>query len=70
MIYRSPNDFRKDVVSGMYLDVDVGEPEAPDTTSMGQKIDNIMGIAATAEDDPQYVLTGTALLPRPARTLL
>ena len=56
MIYRSPNDFRKDVVSGMYLDVDVGEPEAPDTTSMGQKIDNIMGIAATAEDDPQYVL--------------
>jgi len=56
MIYRSPNDFKKDVVSGMYRDIDVGEPEAPDTTSMGQKIDNIMGIAATAEDDPQYVL--------------
>ena len=56
LIYRSPNDFRKDVVSGMYRDADVGEPEAPDTTSMGQKIDNIMGIAATAEEDPQYVL--------------
>jgi len=56
MIYRSPNDFKKDVVSGMYRDVDVGKPEAPDTTSMGQKIDNIMGIAATSEDDPQYVL--------------
>ena len=25
MIHRSPNDFRKDVVSGMYRDVDVGE---------------------------------------------
>lgn len=56
VIYRSPNDFRKDVVSGMYIDVDIGEPYAPEVTSMNQKIDNIMGITPSLEEDPQYVL--------------
>ena len=56
VIYRSPNDFKKDVVSGMYLDTDIGEPSAPEVTSMNQKIDNIMGITPSLEEDPQYVL--------------
>ena len=56
VIYRSPNDFRKDVVSGMYIDADIGEPYAPEVTSMNQKIDNIMGITPSLEEDPQYVL--------------
>ena len=56
VIYRSPNAFKKDVVSGMYLDTDIGEPSAPEVTSMNQKIDNIMGITPSLEEDPQYVL--------------
>ena len=58
MIFRSVNDYKKDVVSGMYLDIDLGKPSAPDIPEMTQKMDEIMGIASSGMDleDPQYVL--------------
>ena len=58
LIFRSINDFRKDVVSGMYLDIDLGKPSAPDIPEMTQKMDELMGIDSSGIDleDPQYVL--------------
>ena len=58
LIFRSVNDYKKDVVSGMYLDIDLGKPSAPDIPEMTQKMDEIMGIASSGMDleDPQYVL--------------
>ena len=58
MIFRSVNDYKKDVVAGMYLDIDLGKPSAPDIPEMTQKMDEIMGLASSGMDleDPQYVL--------------
>ena len=58
MIYRSLNDYRKDVVSGMYRDIDLGKPSSPDLPEITQKMDEIMGIASSGMDleDPLYVL--------------
>ena len=58
LIFRSENDFRKDVVSGMYRDVELSKPSAPDLPEMTQKMDEIMGITSGGMDleDPQYVL--------------
>ena len=58
VIYRSLNDYKKDVVSGMYRDIDLGKPSAPDLPEISQKMDEIMGITSSGLDleDPQYVL--------------
>ena len=58
MIFRSVNDYKKDVVSGMYLDIDLGKPSSPDLPEITQKMDEIMGIASSGMDleDPLYVL--------------
>ena len=58
MIYRSLNDYRKDVVSGMYRDIDLGKPSSPEFPEITQKMDEIMGIASSGMDleDPLYVL--------------
>ena len=58
LIFRSVNDFRKDVVSGMYRDIDLGKPSAPEIPEMTQKMDELMGIDSSGIDleDPQYVL--------------
>ena len=58
LIFRSENDFRKDVVSGMYRDIELSKPAAPILPELTQKMDEIMGIASGGMDleDPQYVL--------------
>ena len=56
VIYRSENDLRKEIASGLYRDVDIGQPGAPDPTVLGQKIDRIMGVSPSQEYDQQYVI--------------
>jgi len=56
LIYRSPNDMRRDIDSGMYADVELPEAGTPEQTTMGSKIDEIMGFTQVDSTDPQYTL--------------
>ena len=56
IIYRSPHDLRKETMSGMYMDIDLPEAYVPEPSPISSKIDTVMGLAQTGEDDPQYVL--------------
>ena len=56
LIYRSPNDMRRDIDSGMYADVELPEAGTPQQTTMGSKIDEIMGFTQVDSSDPQYTL--------------
>lgn len=56
VIYRSPVEMRRDIAAGMYADVDLPEASAPESSVMSQKMDNIMGLSPSGNNDPQYVL--------------
>ena len=58
VIYRTPNDLRKDIEAGMYIDPDNGlpEPQSPQLNGITSKIDEIMGRYPSEEYDNQYVL--------------
>ena len=56
VIYRSMTEMERDIVNGMYLDADIGDPSTPDPTSFTSKIDSIMGISPAEDWDQQYVL--------------
>ena len=56
VIYRSPVEMRRDIAAGMYSDIELPEASTPQTTAMSQKMDNIMGLSPSGDNDPQYVL--------------
>ena len=56
IIYRSPHDLMREIRSGMYLDIDLPDAYVPSPTPISSKIDTVMGMSQTGEDDPQYVL--------------
>ena len=56
VIYRSPVEMRRDIAAGMYSDIELPEASIPQTTAMSQKMDNIMGLSPSGDNDPQYVL--------------
>jgi chaperonin GroES len=56
VIYRSPVEMRRDIAAGMYADVELPEASAPESSAMTQKMDNIMGLSPSGDNDPQYVL--------------
>tara|TARA_R110000751_G_scaffold62932_2_gene130297 strand:- start:3913 stop:6429 length:2517 start_codon:yes stop_codon:yes gene_type:complete len=56
VIYRSPAEMRRDIAAGMYEDVELPEASAPESSAMTQKMDNIMGLSPSGDNDPQYVL--------------
>ena len=56
VIYRSPVEMRRDIAAGMYADVELPEASIPQSTPMSQKMDNIMGLSPSGDNDPQYVL--------------
>lgn len=56
IIYRSPHDLMREIRSGMYLDIDLPDAYVPSPTPISSKIDTVMGMAQTGENDPQYVL--------------
>ena len=56
IIYRSPHDLMREIRSGMYLDIDLPDAYVPNPTPISSKIDTVMGMSQTGEDDPQYVL--------------
>lgn len=56
VIYRSPNELRKEISVGMYRDIDLPQASAPDPSMLGQKIDSLMGLAPSQDYDQQYVV--------------
>jgi len=56
VIYRSPVEFQKDVMAGVYEDMELPVPNQSSITSFTQKIDTILGMSPSADKDPQYVL--------------
>ena len=56
VIYMTPHELQKQIMSGMYRDIDLSEPNAFQPSTMSQTINSIMGIEFNAEYDKQYTL--------------
>ena len=56
VIYRSPVEIQKDVLAGVYKEVDLPTPNQAPVTSFTERMDTILGISPSADKDPQYVL--------------
>lgn len=56
VIYMTPHELQKQIMSGMYRDIDLSEPSEFEPSSMSQTINSIMGIEFNAEFDKQYTL--------------
>jgi len=56
VIYKSPVEIQKDVLAGVYKEVDLPTPEQTNITSLTERMDTILGISPSADKDPQYVL--------------
>ena len=56
VIFRSPIEMRRDMASGMYHDEELPEAGMPNLTPIAQKMDTIMGMSPSGDNDPQYVL--------------
>ena len=56
VIYKSPIEIQKDVLAGVYKEVDLPTPQNTPITSFTERMDTILGISPSADKDPQYVL--------------
>ena len=56
LIYRSPIDMEKDIRAGVYDDVELPEPNEINVTGFTQKMDTIIGMSPSSDNDPQYLL--------------
>lgn len=56
VIYRSPVDMERNIAEGTYKDCGLGNAALPELGAMGDKMNLIMGLAPSAEFDPQYTL--------------
>ena len=56
MIYRSPVEMARDITSGVYREVDLPSPSSNNITAFTEKMDTIIGISPSSDNDPQYVL--------------
>jgi hypothetical protein len=56
VIYMTPHELQKQIMSGMYRDIDLSEPGNFQPSTMSQTINSIMGIEFNAEHDKQYTL--------------
>ena len=56
VIYKSPVEIQKDVLAGVYKEVDLPTPQNTPITSFTERMDTILGISPSADKDPQYVL--------------
>ena len=56
VIYRSPVDLAKDIRTGIYKDIELPDAHNPQPTSFSSKMDTILGLSPTEDNDPQYTL--------------
>ena len=56
VIYKSPVELQKDILGGVYKDIELPTPHQTNITSLTQKMDTILGLSPSADNDPQYIL--------------
>ena len=56
VIYRSPVELDRDIRVGVYQDVELPTPSISNMTAFSEKMDTIIGLSPSSDNDPQYVL--------------
>ena len=56
VIYRNPVDLAKEIMAGMYRDVDLPQPSIPILSPITSKMDQILGLNPSGDNDPQYTI--------------
>tara|TARA_R110000765_G_scaffold75762_1_gene148481 strand:+ start:2184 stop:4784 length:2601 start_codon:yes stop_codon:yes gene_type:complete len=56
VIYRNSVDLDREMAADMYLDIDLPDASVPNPTPISSKINTILGMSPTTDEDPQYVL--------------
>ena len=56
VIYRSPNDLKRDIAAGIYAEIDLPQAGQPEQSAMGEKMNTILGFSPSSDNDPQYTL--------------
>ena len=56
VIRKSPVDMKLDMMAGVYKDIDLPSPSQLSSSGFATKIDNILGISPSYDNDPQYIL--------------
>ena len=56
VIYRSPNDLKRDIAAGIYNEIDLPQAGVPEQSAMEEKMNTILGFSPSSDNDPQYVL--------------
>ena len=56
VIYKNPVDIQKDIASGVYVDAQLPMPSNPTLSSLTEKMDTILGLNPSYDNDPQHVL--------------
>jgi len=56
VIHKSPVDLQRDMVAGVYKDIDLPMPSQLSPTAFSDKMDTILGLSPSYDNDPQYVL--------------
>jgi hypothetical protein len=56
VIYRNPVDMAREIASDMYRDVDLPLPTIPVMSPITSKMDQILGLNPSGDNDPQYTI--------------
>jgi hypothetical protein len=56
VIYKSPVDLQRDMMAGVYKDIPLPTPSQLSPTAFSDKMDTILGLSPSYDNDPQYVL--------------
>ena len=56
VIYKSSVEYQRDIAAGAYRDLNIGIPSQFNVSAFTEKMDNILGLSPSYENDPQYVL--------------
>ena len=56
VIYKSPVDLAHDMKAGVYKDMELPTPSQTGITSFTEKMDTIIGLSPSYDNDPQYIL--------------
>jgi len=56
VIYRSPVEIARDIRAGVYQKVDLPTPSSTNIMPFTEKMDTILGLSPSSDNDPQYIL--------------
>ena len=56
VIYRSPNDVKRDMAAGIYNEIDLPDAGIPEQGAMEEKMNTILGFSPSSDNEPQYIL--------------